>query len=53
MINFHNTRPGHDLRYGLNGSKLLNMGWKMPLSFEESLKKTILWTLENKKWLEE
>jgi dTDP-D-glucose 4,6-dehydratase len=29
------------------------MGWKMPISFEESLKKTIQWTLDNQKWLEE
>ena len=53
MVNFHSLRPGHDLRYGLDGSKLLKMGWKMPFSFEDSLKKTILWTLENQKWLEE
>ena len=52
MVNFHSERPGHDLRYGLNGDKLINMGWKMPISFELSLKKTVLWTLNNQKWLE-
>ena len=52
MIDFHSTRPGHDLRYGLDGDKLEKMGWKIRVSFEESLKKTIEWTLENKKWLE-
>ena len=53
MVNFHETRPGHDLRYGLDGDKMFKMGWKLPLSYEDSLKRTILWTLDNKKWLEE
>jgi len=53
MVDFHSDRPGHDLRYGLDGGKMENMGWILPYSFEESLKKTILWTLENQKWLEE
>lgn len=52
MVNFHTDRPGHDLRYGLDGSKLAKMGWKLPFSFEQSLEKTVQWTLENKKWLE-
>lgn len=53
MVDFHSTRPGHDLRYGLDGSKLFKMGWELPINFEESLQKTILWTLENQEWLEE
>lgn len=53
MIDFHSDRPGHDLRYGLDGSKLFNMGFKLPLNFDESLKKVVEWTLENKRWLEE
>ena len=53
LIDFHSNRPGHDLRYGLDGSKLFNMGFKLPINFEESLRKTVEWTLENIKWLEE
>jgi dTDP-glucose 4,6-dehydratase len=53
MVDFHSDRPGHDLRYGLDGSKLFNMGFKLPLNFDESLQKVVKWTLENKKWLEE
>lgn len=53
MVDFHSDRPGHDLRYGLNGDKLFNMGFKLPLNFEESLKNTVEWTLKNPKWLEE
>jgi dTDP-glucose 4,6-dehydratase len=55
MVDFHSDRPGHDLRYGLDGSKLFQMGFKLPINFEESVKKTVEWTLleENIKWLEE
>ena len=53
MVDFHSDRPGHDLRYGLDGSKLFDMGFKLPLNFEESLEKTVKWTLSNRKWLEE
>ena len=53
LVDFHSSRPGHDLRYGLDGTKLENMGWSIPVSFEESLRKTILWTLENLEWLEQ
>ena len=53
MVDFHSSRPGHDLRYGLDGSKLFEMGFKLPINFEESLRKTVQWTLENQKWLEE
>ena len=53
MVDFHTDRPGHDLRYGLDGSKLYNLGWNLPLTFEDSLSKTVKWTLENLKWLDE
>lgn len=53
LIDFHSSRPSHDLRYGLDGTKMAAMGWELPYGFEESLTKTVLWTLENQKWLEE
>ena len=53
MVDFHSSRPGHDLRYGLDGTKLFSMGFELPINFEESLRKTVEWTLENQKWLEE
>jgi dTDP-glucose 4,6-dehydratase len=52
MVDFHSSRPGHDLRYGLDGTKLKEMGFSYPKSFEESLTKTILWTLEHPKWID-
>jgi dTDP-glucose 4,6-dehydratase len=53
LIDFHNTRPGHDLRYGLNGEKIFNMGWNPKFNFEESLEKCVKWTLNNLEWLKE
>lgn len=52
MVDFHSSRPGHDLRYALDGIKMKNMGWQLPKTFEQSFEKTIKWTLENKKWLD-
>ena len=52
IINFHESRPGHDLRYALDGTKLKEMGYNIPVSIDESLKRTVEWTLENTKWLE-
>jgi dTDP-glucose 4,6-dehydratase len=46
------ARPGHDPHYGLDGSKLANMGWKSPVPFEESLKNTIQWQSENPNWIQ-
>lgn len=48
---FHSSRPGHDLRYSLDNSKLKNAGWVMPVPFKESLRKTIEWTLKHDQWL--
>ena len=53
MVDFHSDRPGHDLRYSLSGEKMESMGWELPVGFEESLRKTVEWTVENPEWLEE
>jgi dTDP-glucose 4,6-dehydratase len=53
MVDFHSQRPGHDLRYALDGSLIKQVyGWSPPVLFEDSLEKTVKWFLENKKWLE-
>lgn len=52
LVDFHSSRPGHDLRYALDGSKMAELGWRPPKTFEESLEKTIRWTLANQRWLE-
>ena len=50
-VNVDGTRPGHDLRYALNGKKLENLGWKPPVPFKESLERTVIWTKENPSWI--
>lgn len=50
LTDFHSTRPGHDRRYSLDGTKLKELGWSAPLDFKESLRKYINWTLNNKLW---
>lgn len=52
LIDFHSSRPGHDLRYALDGTKMAEMGWAVPLEFEQSLEKTVRWYLDNPRWLE-
>tara|TARA_Y100001934_G_scaffold112283_1_gene137381 strand:+ start:351 stop:1376 length:1026 start_codon:yes stop_codon:yes gene_type:complete len=50
MVDFHSQRPGHDLRYALDGTKMAKMGWA-PHSAYDKLKQVIKWTLENDRWL--
>lgn len=51
MIDFHGSRPGHDLRYALDGTKLAQMGFSYPMHFEDSLEKTVRWYLSRPEWL--
>lgn len=52
LVDFHSSRPGHDLRYALDGSRLQAMGWTPPRTFADSLQKTIDWTLAHRDWLQ-
>lgn len=51
LVDFHSTRPGHDLRYALDGAKLKTMGFTYPKTFEQSLEKTIQWYIQHPAWL--
>lgn len=51
IVDAHSCRPGHDLRYALSGEKLARWGWKPPVNFEESLKRTVEWTMAHPEWL--
>lgn len=51
-VSFHASRPGHDLRYALDGWKLDRLGWSPPVPFDEALERTVKWTLEHPEWLE-
>lgn len=51
MVDFHSSRPGHDLRYALDGSKLEKMGFKHGSTIEQDIYDLVKWTLVNPHWL--
>jgi dTDP-glucose 4,6-dehydratase len=52
LITYVKDRPGHDLRYAIDASKInKELGWAPSVTFEEGLSKTIDWYLENTEWL--
>lgn len=53
LITFVKDRPGHDLRYAIDASKInRELGWYPSVTFEEGLSRTIDWFMDNKKWLD-
>jgi dTDP-glucose 4,6-dehydratase len=51
LITFVGDRPGHDLRYAIDASKIeRELGWTPHETFETGLRKTVVWFLENKTW---
>jgi len=53
LITYVTDRAGHDLRYAIDSSKLQReLGWRPSVTFEEGLKRTVEWYLENEDWLE-
>jgi dTDP-glucose 4,6-dehydratase len=54
LIEFVPDRPGHDRRYAIDASKIAReLGWKPLVSFEEGMRRTVTWYLENPKWVED
>lgn len=49
FVDFHSARPGHDLRYSLDGSALRAAGWQQPATFDESFTKMVLWSLKHRR----
>jgi dTDP-glucose 4,6-dehydratase len=53
LISFVKDRPGHDRRYAIDASKIGHeLGWSPSVTFDEGIKKTIRWYLDNKEWWE-
>jgi dTDP-glucose 4,6-dehydratase len=52
LVNFHASRPGHDLRYALDGTKLAEDGWRPARKLEETLADIVAWYLDHPAWLE-
>ncbi|MGB1197725.1 MAG: dTDP-glucose 4,6-dehydratase [Thalassotalea sp.] len=51
LISYVKDRPGHDVRYAIDASKIeRELGWTPEESFETGIRKTVLWYLENKEW---
>lgn len=54
LIEFVKDRPGHDLRYAIDSNKVeKDLGWKRSYTFEEGIKETIEWYINNLKWIED
>jgi dTDP-glucose 4,6-dehydratase len=52
LVQYVPDRPGHDLRYAIDASKLTReLGWKPSVTFEEGLEKTVSWYLDNEDWV--
>jgi len=52
LIKFVTDRPGHDFRYSLEWDRIRKLGWKPLVKFEEGLKRTVDWYVQNPKWWE-
>jgi dTDP-glucose 4,6-dehydratase len=52
LIDFHTSRPGHDLRYALSGDYMRELGWEPRLTLKERIKEVVDWSLTNKEWIE-
>ena len=51
LISYVKDRPGHDLRYAIDASKIQReLGWLPEESFETGMRKTVQWYLENESW---
>ena len=52
LISYVKDRPGHDLRYAIDATKInRELGWKPSVTFEQGLERTIDWFLDNEAWL--
>ena len=51
LVDFHSARPGHDLRYALDGEKMKSIGWTPAKSVRERIAEVTKWTLANRRWI--
>ena len=50
LIQYVSDRPGHDLRYALDSNKLKALGWQPQCDYEETMRRTVDWYVENEAW---
>ena len=51
LVDTHTTRPGHDPHYGLDSSKVYELGWKSPIPFKDSMGNCIKWQQDHPEWI--
>jgi len=51
MVDFHSSRPGHDLRYSLSGEYMKSLGWVPRVALSQRIGEVVNWTLANERWL--
>lgn len=51
MVDFHSSRPGHDLRYSLSGDYMRALGWEPKVALSQRIGEVVNWTLANDRWL--
>jgi dTDP-glucose 4,6-dehydratase len=51
LVDFHSSRPGHDLRYALSGEYMRKLGWEPQISLKDRIIQVVDWTLTNPRWL--
>lgn len=52
MVDFHSSRPGHDLRYSLSGEYMKSLGWEPKVSLQDRIHEVVNWSLKNPEWIE-
>jgi dTDP-glucose 4,6-dehydratase len=52
MVDFHSSRPGHDLRYSLSGEKMKKLGWEPSIKLTNRIIQVVDWSLKNQNWIE-
>ena len=52
LVDFHSSRPGHDLRYALSGERLRKLGWQSKISLTDRINEVVQWTLGRPDWLD-
>lgn len=54
LITYVKDRAGHDFRYAIDATRLHEeLGWKPSITFEEGLRNTVQWYLDNQDWVQE
>ncbi|MEY2924113.1 MAG: Synechococcus phage [Bacteroidota bacterium] len=51
MVDFHSSRPGHDLRYALSGELMKGLGWQPKVSLERRIQEVVSWSLNHPEWI--